>query len=290
LGGWTEGFLNEGYEVIGFDNQRHSYGEDRYPAQLVIQDVRTLHGSHFRDAAIIVASPPCQRYSYMAMPWKRAKAMAERYRQDIGDLNELFDTCFRLQREASKAAGHHIPLVVENVKGAQPWVGRAAWHFGSYYLWGDVPALMPMAIGVRKLPPEISASIKAGKSPMRWTNPDEHYFEAGRKNTGGSWFAAAHNAKTNNNPARNGYKSTGQDWSRHAKTGETSPHWRMAAAGVKCGGSWFHDYRSGQGPRNHASDSIARQAASARIAKIPFPLASWIAKCYRPQEVNHATQ
>ena len=28
--------------------------------------------------------------------------------------------------------------------GAQPWVGRASWHFGSYYLWGDVPALMPI--------------------------------------------------------------------------------------------------------------------------------------------------
>jgi hypothetical protein len=42
--------------------------------------------------------------------------------------------------------------VVENVRGAEPWVGRAAWSFGSYYLWGDVPALMPNVIGARKNP------------------------------------------------------------------------------------------------------------------------------------------
>jgi hypothetical protein len=40
--------------------------------------------------------------------------------------------------------------VVENVCGAQKWVGRARWHFGSFYLWGDVPALMPIAFGGRK--------------------------------------------------------------------------------------------------------------------------------------------
>ena len=58
-------------------------------------------------------------------------------------LNALFDACFRIQREASAAAGRHVPLVVENVRGAQSWVGRARWNYGSFYLWGDVPALMP---------------------------------------------------------------------------------------------------------------------------------------------------
>jgi site-specific DNA-cytosine methylase len=44
LGGWTEGFLAEGWDVVGFDVERHVYGEHRYPAQLVLQDVRTLTG------------------------------------------------------------------------------------------------------------------------------------------------------------------------------------------------------------------------------------------------------
>lgn len=137
LGGWTEGLLAEGYYVVGFDITQHVYGDMRYPAQLVIQDVLTLHGSQFKDAALIVASPPCQAYSYRAMPWKRAKALPP-------PDNGLFESCFRIQREACAAAGRHIPLIVENVRGAQKWVGRARWNHGSFYLWGDVPALMPI--------------------------------------------------------------------------------------------------------------------------------------------------
>ncbi len=154
LGGWTEGLLAEGYDVVGFDIERHVCGEHRYPAQLVVQDVLTLHGSQFRDAALIVASPPCQAYSYRAMPWRRAKALPP-------PDNTLFDACFRIQREACEAAGRHVPLIVENVRGAQKWVGRARWNFGSFYLWGDVPSLMPLSRAT--------------------------------KNDGGSWFNVAHN-------------------------------------------------------------------------------------------------
>lgn len=155
LGGWTEGLLAEGYMVIGFDIERRPY-----PAQLVLQDVLTLHGSQFRNASLIVASPPCQAYSYRAMPWKRAKALPP-------PDNSLFEACFRIQREASEAAGRHIPMVVENVSGAQKWVGRARWHFGSYYLWGDVPALMPFA-GGRKSQHAVSCEVPAGTGSTSW--------------------------------------------------------------------------------------------------------------------------
>ena len=147
LGGWTEGLLAEGYQVVGFDIERHVYGDARYPAQLVLQDVLTLHGSQFSDAVLIVASPPCQAYSYRAMPWTRAKALPP-------PDNSLFEACFRIQREAIEAAGHYIPLVVENVCGAQKWVGRARWHYGSFYLWGDIPALMPITKHVKVATPE----------------------------------------------------------------------------------------------------------------------------------------
>jgi hypothetical protein len=165
LGGWTDGLLAEGYYVVGFDIERHVYGEHRYPGQLVIQDVRTLHGRQFKDAALIVGSSPCQEFSYRAMPWKRAKALPPPY---LG--MELFNAQFRIQREACEAAGRHIPMVVENVKGAQKWVGRARWNFGSFYLWGDVPALMPIAVA--------------------------------RKNAGGSWFniGSPGQKETNRNP------------------------------------------------------------------------------------------
>jgi hypothetical protein len=148
LGGWTDGLLSEGWRVRGYDIEAHEYGDDRYPAELVLRNVLEMHGSEIADADLIVASPPCQKYSYMAMPWKRAKAQAAAIRADetgelLRDLNAIFDACLRLRREASEVAGRSIPMVLENVRGAQDWVGRAAWNFGPYYLWGDLPALMP---------------------------------------------------------------------------------------------------------------------------------------------------
>jgi len=198
LGGWADGFLAEGYDVIGFDIERHDYGTGGYPGQLVLQDVLTLHGSQFKDAAVIVASPPCQAYSYRAMPWKRAKTLPP-------PDNTLFEACFRIQREAEEAAGRRIPLIVENVQGAQKWVGQARWHFGSFYLWGDVPALMPLG-NPRKL---------QGKNSAFWSKRE------------------------------------------HTDDAATEAFYRKT------------------------SKSVERRAASAQIAKIPFSLAQYIARCFK---------
>lgn len=203
LGGWTEALLAEGYYVVGFDSERHVYGEHRYPAQLVIQDVTTLHGAQFRDAALIVASPPCQAYSYMAMPWTKAKAKAAAIRADesgraLADLNRLFDACFRIQREASEAAGRRIPMVVENVKGAQPWVGRSRWNHGSFYLWGDVPALMPITFGRQVIALDNRRKNPDGtKNGNDWFGPGEDCSEQRRHGSKSSKrkFASAMIAK-----------------------------------------------------------------------------------------------
>ncbi len=241
LGGWTEGLIAEGYDVVGFDIEGHSY-----PTQLVIQDVLTLHGSQFRDAALIVASPPCQEYSYMAMPWSRGKAKAAAIRADetgqmLADLNRLFEACFRLQKEASFAAGRYVPMVVENVRGAQKWVGRARWNFGSYYLWGDVPALMPF-----------TASRGVMKNGITH-RPD-----------GVTNF--------------HGFKSSGMNWSDRAKRGQDFT--RIAGRkGAGSGRSWF--YQNGGNGRSASSASVERREWSAMIAKIPFPLARHIAAVFR---------
>lgn len=80
LGGWTEGLLAEGYEVIGYDIEAHEYGEERYPAELRLKSILDLQGSDVAGASLIVASPPCQEFSYMAMPWQRAKQIARALR------------------------------------------------------------------------------------------------------------------------------------------------------------------------------------------------------------------
>lgn len=189
---WSRGWIELGGRAVGFDIEHlPHHGPVPAGAELVLQNVTTLHGSQFRDADLIVASPPCQRYSYMAMPWKRAKAQAAEIRQSTAkllELNRLFWTCFDLQAQASRAAGRHIPMVVENVKGAQPWVGRAAWHYGSFYLWGDVPALMPFSkLGV-KVPGNDTFKL-TGQPCGKLTDP--RYPSGGvkrRKGAGGTWL------------------------------------------------------------------------------------------------------
>lgn len=263
LGGWTDGLLAEGYRVIGYDIEEHAYGEHRYQGELVIQDVLTVHGSAFKDAVLIVASPPCQEYSYMAMPWKLAKAKAAAIRADttgaeLERLNRLFNACFRIQKEASIAAGRHIPLIVENVRGAIPWVGRSRWHFGSFHLWGDVPALMPFAIDARKFNPD---GTNHGQGSWFAIADSKN---RGSKNNGGSWFNVAHNKGSGcgRNPV-------------HALAGRKQPGISGPRNNGK-GDRWFQD-----GAAQHGSKSSARKAASALIAKIPEPLARHIGRTFR---------
>lgn len=356
LSGWGEGGLAAGFRVRGYDivDMHAQLGMPRPEGiELVIRDVRSIHGSELKDAHLIVGSPPCQEPSYRAMCWKRSKALTpkvkpswwkkiefvpgprkprkdgkplpammtetemcewETWKRDHplpppDNFVHLFNECFRIQREACAAAGRYIPMVVENVRGAQAWVGRSRYNFGSYHIWGDVPALMPITI----------------KRP--------------RKNTGGSWFAQAHNTESGHsqNPVtgeglkwgncpgkrfderppnvaahqERTAKAPGQNWSNFSKTGEKSPHWRLEGLktvghvnrrdghehtkhltnseeheedpdGIKQGGDWFNADDPNSISRTTGSKSPKRKAASAKIAKIPFPLAYHIAQVYYP--------
>ena len=266
LGGATEGFLAEGWGCIGVDIEQHIYGECRYPAQLWIQDILTISGSQLRNADFIWASPPCEAYSWMAMPWTRAKAKAAAIRADqtgaeLERLNRLFNACFRIQREACEAAGRHIPLIVENVRGAEPWVGRARGAFGSYLLWGDIPALMPIPHKARKV-----AGFRFDGS--------------------GRSFQSASVAET-------GVKAPGMNWSDRTKRGQDFTRIAGKHAGLNQSNSEGRKADGTAQGRNHAhpfgwskpttgSKSPARKAASAMIAKIPEPLARHIARCFLP--------
>lgn len=83
-----------------------------------------------------------------------------------------------------------------------------------------------------------------------------------------------------------GFKTAGMNWSNRELRGQdfTRIAGRQAEA-VKLGGSWFHGYRKGQGPRNHGSNSKARKAASALIAKIPLPVSRHIGAVFYPGEI-----
>lgn len=295
LGGWTKGFLAEGWDAVGFDIERHRYparaidgssvkaggidfarhdsfngttekrlrdapltgGWTEYPAQLVLQDIRTLDGRQFRGhAEVIVASPPCQKYSYMAMPFGRSKELARWYREVPTrqvELNELVNACKRIAREAE------LPLIMENVKGAQPWIGRAAWHFGSYYLWGDLPALMPSARTVLK-------------------------------NSGGSWFGQRDGEMLERNDPRDLRRNENGEWENAAAVGgwnhpgkqfdgKKVPGIKLSEVGFNAAAAQRY-FDNGIAKLSSRSDS--RKAASAMIAEIPFDLSQWIARCFKP--------
>ncbi len=127
---------------------------------------------------------------------------------------------------------------MENVKGAQKWVGQARWHYGSYYLWGDVPALMPIARnGAGRKAPDSSF----GEGRTGWFGKEGG---TGVKNNGdGTWFGVSHGKEYPDQPGN-------------------------LVNGIKQGGNWWHDPNSFT--RRFSSRSAARKHASAMIAKIPY--------------------
>jgi hypothetical protein len=318
LGGWAEGLEAAGWDVIRVDiaDMFAETGTPKPPGcLLVLQDIRTFHGSQARHAGLIVASPPCQEFSWMAMPWSRAKQVAralrgedefpETYRgsRTLAELTALFDACFRIQREASEAAGQHIPMVLENVRGAIPWVGRSRANFGSYHLWGDVPALMPATV---RSPKNIldATNIKNGQRRQVEGVYENGLTISGRKLPGFRFDGSGRSFQT---AAVNEHQKT--PGAPHIRDGEahTKHLTNPAEHGLKHGGDWFSDPsspsrqggqvkiaegRKGAGAGAEwfdgnlcvkSSNSSARKAASAKIAKIPRTLSEWIGRAWLPR-------
>lgn len=292
--GWSRGWLEMGGRVIGYDIEHlPHHGPVPEGANLILQDVHTIDGRRLKDAELILASPPCPEFSYMAMPWKRGRQIAEALRgrgdfpagykgsRTIEELTALFRACFRIQAEASAAAGRYIPLVVENVKGAQPWVGKARWLYGSFALWGDVPILMPKPHKARKVP-----GFRFDGSEGSFQTASER----ATKNEGGSWFAVANNTTSgkSKNPVHEAVKHGGDCFSdptwpgKQGGSGTKQPGIGGPRSNGK-GDAWFQD-----GAAKHGSKSSARKAASARIAMIPERLSRHIARYYFPQEMERS--
>lgn len=146
LGGWAEGLIAAGWDVVGVD-----VNDDfrrTYPGVFVCADVRRLRVEFsiswgglvlrcpnggdipLHMLRLVVASPPCPEYSSHDQPWTKK-------RNPPPPDKSIWEACERIAKEGA------APLILENVRGAQMFHGRAAWHVGPYYLWGDVPALMP---------------------------------------------------------------------------------------------------------------------------------------------------
>jgi len=122
-GGVTEALLDAGYEVTGVDIVKHP----KYPrtAGFILADVIGLNGLQFASTRFMWASPPCVEFSRWRMPWTRELAREPSL--------AIVDACYRIRDEAQPDV-----FILENVREAQRWLGKANLQRAERYLWGDV--------------------------------------------------------------------------------------------------------------------------------------------------------
>ncbi|MEM3193113.1 MAG: DNA cytosine methyltransferase [Candidatus Parvarchaeota archaeon] len=126
-GGWVSAFPEGEYEIYGYDIEDF---REEYPGNFVRCDLMTCN-SFPKDVLLVVASPPCTDFSKASMPssWK---SIAKH--PDIPNGISLF-------RRAVEIINDIRPRywIIENVRGAQKFVGKASYRIGSRYMWTNVP-------------------------------------------------------------------------------------------------------------------------------------------------------
>lgn len=83
LGGWSDGLVLEGFELLGVEIEPHI--AELYKHPVIVADVRSLDGKDFKGYDLIVGSPPCRDFTkipdfrykegegYKITPWKEPK-------------------------------------------------------------------------------------------------------------------------------------------------------------------------------------------------------------------------
>jgi site-specific DNA-cytosine methylase len=129
-GGWCRGLKAAGWKTIAVDIEDW---KNPWADRFILADIRRFYPSQHNlgKISLVCASPPCQEFSYKSFPFKRCKAAPPPDRS-------IWLACERIAQELG------APLVLENVQGARKYMGPASAHYGSFYLWGDVPPLLPI--------------------------------------------------------------------------------------------------------------------------------------------------
>ena len=135
--GWSRAFAARGWKCIGIDliepfeipnGCDFLHGDILVPGY--VEDVIRHYGFDFG-----CASSPCENFSLFQI----------RNFHPNPPFPEMGIKLFNRGRELFHNAG--IPHVLENVRAAEQFVGKAENHSGSFYLWGDsVPPLIPKGL------------------------------------------------------------------------------------------------------------------------------------------------
>jgi DNA adenine methylase len=139
-GGWAKGFIAEGWQVVGVDLLDFS---EVYPGEFIQADLLKWEGwrkwlapGQSRRPLLIVSSTPCDEFARFGMPWTRKK-------------NPPQPSLALWNRAKFIAEALGVPLVQENVRSAQQFVGKSNDNCGPFHLWGKLPPL-PKFTGKKK--------------------------------------------------------------------------------------------------------------------------------------------
>lgn len=128
MGGWAKGLIDAGHNVTGYDIMDFSAV---YPGKFIQVDLLTFND--FPHVDVVVASPPCTEFSKTSLPstWRSVVL----YPPNISSGLKLWNRARKIIDDNIKPEYY----ILENVRGAQKWVGMAREHKGSRYLWGNYP-------------------------------------------------------------------------------------------------------------------------------------------------------
>ena len=259
LGGWTKGLLAAGWDVIGVDVEDWSHslayvkptGFIQADVREIAKDVQAYFPALKFD--LVVASPPCQEFSITRQPFH--KPHVERLKREGPD-KSIWRACVKI------AADLKAPLILENVGGANDWMGRATWHYGSYYFWGEIPALQPIPF----LKENGVMSHRKG-------------FQRSAKTTFGKDRddQIAYISKLKKDP-KDGLVYIGNAQARKVD--------HFHAGGERGRKGW-----AGLGEKERANglkkaNMSSRKVWAATVAMIPEELSTWIGECFYPQEMK----
>lgn len=144
-GGSSSAFRDAGWEVVTVD-------ADPQHGTTIVADLSTWSWTG-RRPTLVWASPPCTEFSRESMPWCRTGESP-----DLG----LYNAALRIVAECKPEW-----WVIENVRGAQRWLGRAVMHAGPFYLWGWFPHFDPPRIEPFK--ESLSSSDKVGRAAVPYS-------------------------------------------------------------------------------------------------------------------------
>jgi len=143
LGGWSDGFVKEGFEVLGVEIDEKI--AKRYQHPCLVADIRELHGKMFQTFDVVIGSPPCVEFSnarYKSRHVHGKNPNPEKGMELINEFWRIVDEAnprfYAMENLKVLTKYHYLFKTLEKMKR------KPQWHFmiskgGKRCLWTNIP-------------------------------------------------------------------------------------------------------------------------------------------------------